>query len=206
MAVNYDGRCEVRIFYSVGESPLAILNHRHTIDVAVEDIGEVEPGQTFEGVATDWHDGSSGHTLADDVDAYVALLVNVMNDDAATINRAELWRYGAEPSVDATFIAAYEIALPGEIAAAWFVAGQYTHTFRTAGGGIMRLQIMETPTSDTFSQIEPPYVAGFNADVASYLTSNAHPWVGRDNTKPIASIRVSYSQNEKLFRKRFRNG
>lgn len=203
MALNYDGRLELRFFYTVGGGSDATLNHTHTIDFIPNELSEVEPGAEFSNIVTLHHNGSSSQTLDADVDAYMALLQPFFGDTEANFSRVELWKYGAEPSEDAVFIAVYELDLDGTATGAVQLAGQETFTWRTLGGGVMRTQFMEYAGTEQFEQFTPPY-AGSAADLANYLTSTAHPFVGRDNTRPLAGIRRSRSQNEKLFRKRYR--
>lgn len=205
MPVNYDGRTELRFFYSVSGEGLATLEHRHTVDVIVQELSEVEPGALFENIAVQWWDGTSGHFLDEAVDDYVALMQGVLDATAVDITRVELWKYGAEPSLAADFIAVYELGLNGTNSGVQ-VNGQYTMTFRTQLGNVMRFQIMEFSGADQRSTFVPPFTPASAADdIVQYLCGTAHPFSARDNSKPIAPIRLSLSQNEKLFRKRYRS-
>jgi len=204
MPVNYDGRTELRFFYSVGGAGIATLQHKHTIDVVVQELSEVEPGALFENIAVQWWNGTSGHFLDEAVDTYVALLQQVLDDTDADIQRVELWKYGEEPSLDAQFIAVYELGLNGTNSGVQ-VSGQYTLTFRTQLGNQMRFQVMEFSGADQRSQFDPPFTpASAVDDIVQYLTGQAHPFCARDNSRPIAPIRLSLTQNEKIFNKRFR--
>lgn len=196
---NYDGLYELRIFYDTtptGENPMA---HAMTVDVNLFGVPTI--GTPFGSIDTRLRD----NTLSDlqtDTDALMVLIVPFFHSSTNFL-RAELWMYGAEPSSDAVFVSAYPLSLIGTSATATVAASQRTITFRTEGGGIMRVQFMEGVILDNVKDPYPFSRAEADA-LADYLLGNTTPFVGRDNTYPISGNYDSRTQNEKLYKKRYR--
>lgn len=201
MPINYDGLNELTLFYATTIGT-RIIQHRFTIDFRPDVGTPPPPGTLFENIPTIWHNGSSS-VLSDDVDNLMILLLPFWRP-TTEFSRAEYWRYDAEPSQNKTFIGAYELGLPGTASAGLDVAAQQeTMTMRTVGGNIMRFQLMEVVSSATAKQ-SPPFSPSLFEGARTTLQATNHPWVGRDNTRPLAAISWGSGQNEKLARKRYR--
>lgn len=196
---NYDGMYELRTFYETtptGESPML---HVFTIDAYVK--GTPEPGTAFSSIDTQLGD-SSLSDLETDTDALMALVTPFFAPATAFI-RSELWQYDAEPSTNATFIAVYPLGLTGTGSGTAVAAAQNTLTYRTLGGGIMRVQFMEAFTMNNTKDAYP-FSAAIATNLSNYLCGLLSPFLARDNTRPISPIYYSQTQNEKLYRKRYR--
>lgn len=198
MPINYDGVYEVRIKYSTTPASFSVLEHWHTIDVRLN--AEPDPGDLFSVIETLRHDGSVSD-LETDVDNYIAVLDDIMATTTDFV-LAELWKYPAEGE-DGVYVSAYEIGATGAVATGATVAHQFTLTLRSVDGGIMRCQMMESALT-ILTQFTFPFPAGNGSTISNYLRGTTHPWVARDDSRPIAAIKISGTQNEKLARKRYR--
>lgn len=197
---NYDGRHELRIFYDTtpsGENP---MSHVLTIDFAAAE-PFVAPGTPFASIPCTARIGS----LTDLETATILLqgFIEGFFSDTTNFLRGEYWRYDAEPSQNATYISTFLMGSTGDTITGAVAAAQNTMTLRTQAGGIMRVQMMET---SIMNNVKDPYPFSSTpaTNLADYLVSDATIWVGRDNTYPIAPNYFSQTQNEKLYRKRYR--
>lgn len=199
---EYDGTFELTYYYATVLSGLS-LPHRLTIDVKLDTFSQtVTPGMPFDAILTILGSGS-GSTLDIAANDLLDLLLPFWRP-TTEFSRVELWKYGAEPSTDKTFLSVLELAEPGTAAAGSDTAAQQeTMTLRTIDGGTMRVQLME-PVSSLTSKQNPPFSPAHFDALRTYLIGTNHPFVGRDNTRPLAAIAWGSGQNEKLFRKRFR--
>jgi hypothetical protein len=198
---EYDGKNELRIFYgtSVGS---VILPHRITIDFKQDALSAMPPGTPFASVPVSLHDGSTSNLGAQ----LTALLAVVRPNYRPTteFSHAEYWAYLPEPSEDAVFMGAETLALQGTAPAGTDTAAQQDlWTFRTVLGGIMKFQLMESVSVSNLKQT-PPFAPSTFEAVRTYFIGLTHPWVGRDDSRPLAAVALSSGQNEKLWRKRFR--
>lgn len=201
MTENFDGRAELRIFYTttIASRPLV---HTHTIDIGDGSLLTLEPGFDFTEVLLTAHN-TDDILLSQMVDDYIEVILP-MYTTGTEFNRAEVWKYGEEPSTEATYLSTYEIGLPGTGAgAADNPAQQTTFTFRTLNGGVMRGQLMENRHTAKTYETAPFSLPEFTA-YSGYLINTVHCYVGRDNTRPFARIGLGHGQNEKLGRKRHR--
>lgn len=199
MGINYDGVYEIRLKYTTTPTGMLALQHTHTIDVQLE--SEPEPGEEFINISVVNHNGSS-NSLEASVDNYVAVLDDVLST-STDISIAELWKYPAEGS-DAQLISVYDVGVSGALAGTPTPAHQWTLTLTSAIGGVMRVQLMETALT-LLNKFSYPFPAGNGKTVADYLQTLAHPWVARDNSRPLVPRFISGTQNEKLARKRYRS-
>lgn len=195
---NYDGLMEVRMFYTSQPAGFQEITHRHTFDVNVESIPE--PGVPFDEIIVTRASGATTD-LETVINEYVALLLPLFAN-TQTITLAELW-YIPEGTTNAQFISAMPIAEVGTSGNDENPAYQGTLTFRSVGGGVMRLQYMELPLA---SNLREPYPTG-NAvlnNIFAYVIGLQSPFLARDNTRPFAAMNYSGGQNEALWRKRYR--
>lgn len=191
--LNYPGPYEVRIFYTVGG-----LTHsqRLSCDVAVDD----EPGLPFS--SYDVHRvGDTPLALDAAIDAYITL-IKPFFQNTVTFTHAELWRY--EPlTFNADFYSTYTINVVGTHASAAYNGGQLILTFRTLGGGVLKLNYMET----SYQMGLPTGLSGAPAAVqalVNFVLSTGNWIIARDTTYPFAFMRQFPGQNEAVARKRWR--
>lgn len=195
----FDGPWEVRLFYTTQPAGMTLLNHRMTFDVNVSNTPT--PGTSFGDVEVTRHDNSSGN-LSGIVDGLVEVLAPLYAIETI-FNRAELWHI-PESTYDALFVSSYLIGMGGEAAPNTAVAQQQTLTFRTVGGGVMRVQMMEPAYPSTARVPYPTSSPDINA-VFEYVIGPTSAILGRDNTRPFAPMNSSGGQNEALARKRYRS-
>lgn len=201
MAENFPGPYELRIKYTT--TPVAASAIQHTQRLNIELVEPAAQGQLFSAytVITGTGGNIALNTL---VDAWVALLRPTISSNAGnTIDFVELWKY-TPLSYDADFWSVYSVNLAGTHASAATPAGQNILTFRTQEGGTMKLYIMESPISG--SAIDPPPFQNAALDaIAAYVATTPRPFLGRDTSRPFTVNQHFPSQNEALFRKRYRN-
>lgn len=200
MALNFPGPYEIRLFYSVPFSGFTTLQHVARYNLRVE--GTPDPGTPFSGINALRRDDSP-FALDGEIDDWVTLIKGLWSSAAlTTIDYAELWKY--EPlSFDASFVSAYSIAETATSASANANSGQVIVTFRTAGGGIMKISFMETILAAALPDTLPFTNATLDA-VADAVVAGTVPWLARDGTYPFACIAAYAGQNEAVFKKRFR--
>lgn len=198
---NYDGQYELQLNYGTTISS-RLIPHRHTVDVRIAIADAPEAGDLFSDITLTNRNGST-QTLETFVLAYMAVLQPLWRP-TTEFTTAELWQYLPEPSQDKTFIAVRTLSIPGSAPAGLDLeAQQLTMTFRSTSGGIMRIQLMEHSLAGNNVQTSPFTPASLNT-LATFVTNPAQPFVARDNQHPITVIRAGLGQNEKLWRKRYR--
>lgn len=198
MPINYDGVYELRYNYFTSPSGLPVLGHRHTIDVRLA--LEPEVGQSFNDISTQAHNGTTP-TLQTVTVAW-GDLIRALYPATADFGTVELWKYPSE-GYDAQFVSVYTLGAPGTGVGTMQPAQQFTMTLRSANGGIMRVQLMESVAGGE-AVVSYPFPAGQGQNIANYLTGLTHPFVARDDSRPVGAIKYGTGQNEKLWRKRYR--
>lgn len=196
---NFPGPYELRIFYTVTTSPGDAIQHQLRINVDCDPAPD--PGDTFNTIQVKLAGGSTTG-LHNTTLAIVNLVEDFYNGTDATFDYAELWLYEAA-SFEAAYISTYAIGLPGTSAEDTFPASQTIWTFRTVGGGILKVSLMDN--------VSAPYVPVAYADLnavnkalVDYVVDDTlSPFLGRDNTRPLAFLRQFAGQNEHLFKTRY---
>lgn len=200
MALNFPGPYEIRLYYTVVLSSVA-LTHSQRLNLRVA--GTPTPGTLFSDIDALRRDDSP-FALDGEVDDWVALIDGLYHNGAGatSFDYAELWKYEPE-SFDASFISTYDIAVPGASVTANNAAGQTIMTFRTLEGGVMKLSFMETnifyAARDT-----PPYSNTTAEAIRAACVAGTVPWMGRDGSYPFAAIALYPGQNEATFKRRYR--
>jgi len=195
---NFDGIYELRGYYSTVPAGFTSMEHRFTLDVNITRV--VDPGESFADINATTRIGGSV-ALTDWSDDLTAAWQSCY-PATASLGRFELWRF-EEGSLNGLYISTYEVGENGENVAGSYAASQATWTFRSIGGGVARLQFMESSFGGD-AKSSPPYGL-IDGAVASLLIADGSPVLARDNTPIFANIHFSQGQNEKLWRKRFRS-
>jgi len=198
---NFDGLWELRIFYTTTPTGFTPLEHRHTIDVAVQPDDGVSPGDPFSAFYVDARSGAT-FSLGDWTDDYVTGLKPFFHT-SVDFSRAELWKI-PEGTFDATFWSTYDLSTNGTSATASAPANQVTMTFRSATGGGARIQLMETSLNGDSKVSFPSSNTPANT-LSSFAIDPDSPIKARDNGYLIGRINLAIGENEKLWRKRFRS-
>jgi len=200
MALNFPGPYEVRLYYSSNYSVGGIIQHSQRLNVIIDP--EPDPGDLFSTISAIRRDGSP-FALDGEVDDWVAAMQPFYPNAAGnSFDYAELWKYEPE-SFDASFVSTYPIALAGTSASVVNQTGQAIVTFRTLGGGVMKLSFMESVVGVGVRDTLPFANAALDA-LADSVVAGTFPWVGRDGTYPFACIALFPGNNEAVFKKRFR--
>lgn len=122
-----------------------------------------------------------------------------------TFDRAELWKY-EEGSNVGIFIGVISLGTTGTAIAAAQPCGQAVYTFRTFEGGIARIQLMEGSQSNQTSQSA---YGALGLEEQKWLTwqflSTGSAVIAKDGSRLVSFIKRSFSQNEALFKRRFRS-
>ena len=194
MAINYPGPLEARIFYLTNE-PSQIAEHviRFSFQAAIEG----DPGDPLNNWKPLTKAGSSALGLFTHVTNLLAVLRPFFNT-VTDFSHVELWEY-TPGTFDAVFRSSEAIALGGTSGTATSVASQTMMTFRTQGGGIFRLDMRGT-TSAPGVRIIPPFAAGTALNLSNYMLDGDSPWIGRDGTYPLATVKFLPGQNEHAWK------
>ena len=194
---NFPGEHEVRIFY---ETPIGglTLEHRHTFDVLSDD--GYPPGTDMTDIDITLRNGTTA-ILAEYITSYVFSFLPLL-DTPTTVNRAELWRYPPD-GYDATFISAMTIGEAGTSTGSLIPNHYSMATFRTAGGSVLKLVLLEDVIIGD-DQDNYPVDLGLVDDWFDFVMAIDSGIVGQDNTFPIAPLRLSKGQNEAVWRRRNR--
>jgi len=195
---NYDGQYEIRIIYDTTPTGFALLEHTLTFDVLPS--GTPSAGDPFEDIKIIRRDGTLVN-LDVAIDAFVAGMIGIY-PASATIIRAELW-FIPEGTFAGTFIATYPIDEAGTAAGDEQVAQQTTYTFRSINGGSGRLQFMECSITGN-AKTSYPYGSAAQNAIADLVTDVTGFIIARDNSYMFANIHQCNGQNERLWRKRYR--
>jgi hypothetical protein len=199
MTLNFPGPYEVRMFYTIPISGFTPLTHVARYNVRID--GNPDPGTAFADIDVLRRDDSP-FALDGEIDDWVTMIKGLWSSTSSpSIDYAELWKYTPE-SFDASFVSTYPIAVTTTSASPNVVSGQSIVTFRTMGGGIMKLNFMETIILPTFPDTLPFSNATLDA-IADAVVAGTVPWLARDTTYPFACIAAYTGTNEALFKKRY---
>ena len=119
-----------------------------------------------------------------------------------TFSGIEVWKH-VPLSFEKTFITSTTGSVAGLSGATTTKASQATLTFRTQEGGLMKFIMLET-IQPYNSQRPYTNLAADEKLIVDHFTSSSNVWLARDTSYPVSFIRMSYGQNESVWRKRFR--
>jgi hypothetical protein len=116
------------------------------------------------------------------------------------------WRYPVAGSFVKDFVTAGTLTnQAGLSTTAVNLANQFTESFRTANGGVMKITAFETSfTVLTRNTLTANAAGTAEQKTAAYVISSAGWMIGRDDSFPIAPTYFIGGQNEAVFRKRYR--
>ena len=200
-ALNYPGPQQIRLFYTTAPTSFPSIQHEARYNIRISG-GAPAPGTAF-GSMTAALKGGGTLALNTYMDNWAILMKALMSNVANnTIDYAELWDYPAL-SNNGSFVSAYTMNVAGTTALPSLPAIQNMITFRTAEGGIMKLNFMEGWSGIGVIDTPPFAQAGFQA-VADFVISANNAWLGADTSFPFAIKAMFPGQNEALFKKRYR--
>jgi hypothetical protein len=195
---NFPGEHEIRVFYTVSPAGQAAFEHRLTFDVKID--VDHDPGTDLSDIDITLRNGTNA-ILSTYVISFMFVIYELYHA-SVTFNRFELWKYPPD-SYDATFIGATVLAENGTNATAPISAHYSMMTWRTAGGGVMKMQFMEDSSSGD-NQIALPTGSALFDDINSAVLALDSGIVGQDDTFPIVGLKVSKGQSEAIWKRRNR--
>lgn len=194
MALNYPGPYEIRLHYTVADRTHVQKLNCGVIGVPdfVEDWSTVD---LFNSIGTSVQ-------LDTAMDAWVAIMQDLLNDAVATIDYAELWKYQTGTFIS-QFAGAYDIGVAGLATFSTVALSQQIFSFRTLEGNNMFIQIME----GVRLQGAPLTRANLNAQeeaLVAHCLGDTMCWLARDTSYPLAFKHMLVGQNEALFKQLYR--
>lgn len=193
MAINYPGPYEFRVFL---DSTSFSIPHEFRVSVNLNT--DPTPGDAFS--AIDCLNWDTTTQTADVTAEALLLLLAPFFHTSVNFTHVELWKY-TTGTFESAFISAYSpVATTGGSSSLGTVpAQQIIMTFRTVGGGIAKLTIMEPTVSGSTRLSYPTGTASYD-NLMAYFAGVDQPFNARDNTRPFAPLRFMPGQNEKLWR------
>lgn len=195
MAINFPGPHELRFSIATSEPGDVGL---HQLRLQLDAGAEITPGMPFGEIDPVAHNGTTTKDLAEHVEDFLELLAPIYSD-ASSFGTVELWEY-EEDSFDALFRTAYSPTAQPTNANPVIPASQAYFTFRSAGGGVMKVCLMGTAI-DEGPSARYPFGEAIIDDVFEYFISLTHPFIARDNTRPLAALSFLPGKNERLWKK-----
>lgn len=209
MTTNFPGPYEVRLFYSVNVTGAGgVLQHEQRLNVQCASDPSV--GTAFSAITLV---NGYGHNLDLQavVDAWVAICKPLHNSGSATFDYAELWKYTPGTFLS-SFVSSYTVGVGGTSGSSVVPASQSIYTFRSTEGGILKISLLDTveavnalpKTYAGLSALEKA-VADFVLDDVPVGYTYGNFFLARDTSYPFGFNRLFNGQNEKVFKKRYRN-
>lgn len=197
MAVNFPGPYEIEYSILVGT-----LTHVIRVNCIATPAPTV--GDAFSAINVMTRTGTPA-VLQTAVDGLWDVIRQAYNN-AVSCTAVTLWRYPVSGSLAKTYVSAGSVTNPaGSSGSATTQAHQFTPSFRTANGGILKMVLLETVFTSNVKQVLVPNVAGSpDQRLAAYILSGSNWALGRDDSWPIAALYGSFGQNEATWRARYR--
>lgn len=202
--LNYPGPYELRIFYTSLPAVDPVLQHIQRLNIAM--YGSPTQGDDFGNMYFSDKNGAHAVTLDTLVEDYLAVF-NALFAATMTIDQVELWKYPTVQSFESVYWATYTpTANVGTAGGSNGEAVQDITTFRTQEGGIMKTSLMENVATPGLPKAYANMSATKKALVDFILDGDgatySAPFLGRDTSYPVASIKNFPGQNEATWKKR----
>jgi hypothetical protein len=198
MVTNYPGPGELRFYYSVGAG---VRTHSQRMSVRYD--GAPSPGDDSSTIDL-LRRNDTVVDLEAFVDAYAAIWASFY-PGGASMDYVEFWTY-PPLSTDGTYITTYAVGVVGTNVAASNIGFQDTFTFRTQEGGVFKIVMLENIYTDQQPHSLSVPAAGGEADLVDLVIDPLFAvFLAKDTSYPVAGLRRSGGQNERLFRKIFRD-
>lgn len=200
MTTNFPGPYEVELTYNIAVSGAATLAHKMRLNCDV-DGAEPAVGTTMNLINFKTRAGTP--VQADTaLLAFTTLLQAMYNTANTSFAVWDLYKYTAG-TFQRTFKSTYAPGLGGGSGSGNTVAHQAMLIFRTLEGGLMRINLMES-VETLFTQSSLAAAGGGVGAIKDFIISTANWTLGRDTSYPVSPMTYNRSQNEKLYRIRFR--
>jgi hypothetical protein len=182
--------------------------HLHRMRVAIEPASLPAIGDDVNTINLSTKSGGT-KSFQEAMSGYTQVLASLYNADYSLIS-CELWRYPFGTSANGVWYATADpadatnpLTLTGAGTGQTNLAGTEIMTLRTGTGAVARAVLNETANSGT-SQLARPDFSAEQEFWAVQLVGSDSVFVAKDGTRFVQTMRLSMSENEKLFRKRFR--
>jgi len=196
MAANLAGPYQIRIDYLTGG-----LTHRKNLNCAV--IGTPAAGTPDETVLFQTA-GDGNVDMRTCVTEYWAFARQFFSS-STSVTLVELWKAVGDDVWDYVTSLGVNLPVGSDTVNPYVPAHQAILTFRSANGGIARDVFMEdVSSSNAQSALVANGAGGAPEQLAAYWMSGACWMLARDDSFPIAPLRFSNGQNERIWRKRYR--
>jgi hypothetical protein len=193
---NYPGPLEIEFEILVNTTPA----RSHVFRSSVIGVGDPDLGTPLADVTLLQKDGTNddAQTLVDQYWNFLRLMFHT----GTICTSVTLWKY-VPNTFQRDFVTASEVTNPaGTNSAGPIPLQQHMLTFRSAGGGIIKLSFLEAAYNGDQQIPLTANPVGFPSErIASYMLSGDCIVIGRDNGFPIAALRESLGENEKIWRK-----
>jgi hypothetical protein len=195
---NFPGPYEIELILNF-PSLAPIRNHAIRVNCAI--VGTPPPGTLFSGITVQKAGGGTGtaQAVVDQLWSFVRLAYHT----SVTLTGVTIWKY-VIGTYGKDFVSAGIAAgtLTGASATAPVVAQQQTLSFRSANGSVMKMVLLEpSPTGDSTTTLIPNVSGAHHQRIAAYILSADNVALARDDAYPIAALRSSLGQNERIWRK-----
>jgi len=193
MAVNIPGPWEVVIYYTFSG-----LTHKQRLNCDLVTVGNI--GDSFNDFTVLLRDTT-------DIDLDVAVqawvdLIRARYNSNTTFQFAELYQVD-QGTLERTYYSTYGLSDVGTGIGNDAPARQEAYTFRTQEGGLMRVVLVEAESPGEAIVAYPTGVTSIN-DIFSFLVGSTNWILARDSSYPIAARNFCPTQNEVVYRKRYR--
>lgn len=200
MAGNYPGPYEIEFTLTGWNSP----SREHVVRFSVAVLSNPPAGTLPTAIDVQKMGGGTAklNVVADQIWSFLRLNYH----SGITVTGYTLWKY-VTGTLAKDFIAAGTVSTPtGTSGVAPTVAGQVTLTFRSAGGHVLKVVLIESSnTGDSRITLLPNPAGNSVQRLAGYIMSADNVALARDDTYPVAAMRDSRGQNEKIWRKIWRS-
>lgn len=192
-------RAEMDYYTPIGSQVL-----RHTMKLNCAAVGSPAPGSAPTSVLMQ----TSGGGTVDFAEAAQTFWSFLRQGVPATVTVTLMNLFAITPGTDEGVFICSAILSPtmGAVAAVPLPAREETLTFRSAKGSYMAIDLQEgVNSSDTQVPLVPASSGVWNSVIAYYILSSDN-WIAcRDRSWPVAPMRLSSTQNEHTYKKRFRS-
>jgi len=199
MAENLPGPYEIEYELQGWTSPA----RQHVLRFSVAAVGSPAPGALPTTIDIQKTGGATAklNVVANQIWGYIRTFYNT----SISAVGYQLWKY-VPGTLAKDFVSTGSLTTPaGGSAGGITAAHQCTMTFRSANGGIMKVVLLETSlTGDTRTTIIPNSGGTLVPLFASYVLSADNVLLARDDAYPVAALRDSRGQNERIWREIFR--
>jgi len=182
----------------------AVASLAHLLSFNCDTVGEPEIGTPALEVFLETQD-HAGSTLEDGANALWDVIRPLFGPNWLC-STYTLWKRVPE-NTEKIFISAGTLTNPNGTGAAGttVLSSQITGTWRSALGNVMKVVLLEPATTRVDSVPIPSSGDVWFIPLSDFILSGANFVMARDRSFPVAPMKVSYGQNEKIFNRRNRS-